>query len=82
MSVNTQNPGQKLQHRIKQQLFERQTKGYNLKMGQLKQNLNSRYQKKVKDPSPTMGVVLPLAVQTSFCEDGLRSETCLESNVM
>ena len=37
---------------------------------------------RVKDPSPMTKVVLPLAMETIFCEEGLRGETYLESKVI
>ena len=37
---------------------------------------------RVKDPSPMTRVVLQLAVETIFCEESLRGETCLESKVI
>ena len=35
-----------------------------------------------KDPFLITRVGEPLAVETNFCEDGLRDETCLESNII
>ena len=49
------------------------------KMVQLQQ---LKLKNKQKDPSPIIGTEVPLAVETNFCEEGLRGETCLESNVI
>ena len=37
---------------------------------------------RVKDPSLMTGVEVPMAVETTFCMEGLSGETYLESNVM
>ena len=50
--------------------------------GSIKTKFKFKVSIKVKDHSPMTGVVLPLAVETIFCEEGLRSETCLKSKVI
>ena len=35
-----------------------------------------------KDPSPIIGIEVPLAMEKEFCEEDLRGETYLESNVI
>ena len=50
--------------------------------GSIKTKFKFKVSIKVKDHSPMTGVVLPLAVETIFCKEGLRGDTCLESKVI
>ena len=82
MSLNTQKSGQKITIQSKVVVIWETDNRLQSKDGTTKTESRFKVSVRGKDPSPIIGTEEPLAVETIFSADGLRGETCLESNVI